>query len=35
MPLFNPKRAFKFQVAGIATIALSVAAVAVLLFTRW
>ena len=29
---FNPKRAFKFQVAGIATIVLSVATVAVLLF---
>ena len=30
---FNPKRSFKFQVAGIGTIVLSVAAVAVLLFS--
>lgn len=32
---FNPRRAFKIQVAGIATVVLSVAVVAVVLFSRW
>ena len=32
---FNPKRAFNIQVAGIATVALSVAVLAYLLFSIW
>jgi hypothetical protein len=32
---FNPRRAFNIQVAGIATIVVSVAAVAVILISGW
>jgi hypothetical protein len=32
---FNPRRAFKIQVAGYATVVLSVAAVVVVVFSVW